>query len=158
MKVKGYFNVNNGVFLGPMTATNEATGVASTPRYIEGVCFGEYDTDTDQFVPQTNPMHIPKGMIFTQDERIREDGKLENFVTGMVEDKGADIVARGLHVMRTQRTPNVVTMDESGKVYEDRPVSIKPRVAKIENEVSKEPKPRFLTRGELPDLDFENLF
>jgi hypothetical protein len=155
-KVRGYYNVNNGIFLGPMTATNEATGVASTPRYIEGVCFGEYDTDTDQFIPQTNPMHIPKGMIFTQDERIREDGKLENFITGMVEDKGADIVSRGLHVMRTQRTPNVVTKDKDGKVYEDMPRT--KVIPETSSEVPKEPKPRFLTRTELPDLDFNNLF
>lgn len=154
-KVKGYFNTINGVFLGPMTVTND-DGSASTPRYIEGVCFGEYDTQTDKFVPETNPMHIPKGMIFTQDEQINEQGKLVNIRTGMEEDKGADFVSKGA-VSILYRTPNVETRDEKGKLYKDRPVR--------QNPVQKEEKPKLIVPGkpkvekvEVEGIDLDNLF
>lgn len=162
MIVKGYYNINNGVFLGPMTATNEATGVASTPRYIEGVCFGDFNTETEEFVPLTNPMHIPKGMIYTQDEQITADGKLINVRTGIEEEVGADFVSKKYVPIASKRTPNVETRDESGKIYPTRPVAVPTVKPKVEDETI-EPvveKPRFLNKQELAfeGIDFENLF
>lgn len=94
--VKGYYNVNNNTFLGLMTATNSGTGVVSTPRYVEGVCFGSYDDVTGEFTPETNPMVIPKGGVVTVDEDpeafIR--GQYKENVTGIEEDKGADIARK----------------------------------------------------------------
>lgn len=169
-KVKGYYNTNNGVFLGPMTATNEATGVASTPRYIEGVCFGEFDTDTQEFVPHTNPMHIPKGMIYTQDEQITADGKLVNMRTGIEEEVGADFVAKRIiaGTAATRRTPNVVTKDEGGKVYPDRPAIVIERPSNKKTEpapVQSPVKPiqqaeqvTHFEKADLPTIDLDNLF
>lgn len=104
-KVLGYYNVNNKVFLGPMTSTNEATGVATTPRYVEGVCFGEYNTDTHEFIPHTNPMVVPKGSIVTVDEdpNAFEQGGHRETVTGIVEDKGADIAKKPIHFVNPER-------------------------------------------------------
>jgi len=157
--VQGYYNIHNGIFLGQMTATNEATGVMSTPRYIEGVCFGNYDTDTYEFIPLTNPMHIPKGMIYTQDEQITADGKLVNIRTGIEEDKGADFVSRKYVPIASNRTPNIQTRDERGKVYPDRikrePIE-KPKVKSKIKEVS---TPTFMKKADmLEDIDFDNLF
>jgi hypothetical protein len=99
-KVKGYYNVNNGVFLGPMTAVNEDTKVSYTPRYVEGVCFGEYDTHTREFVPETNPMIIPKGHVFTQDDQFDAAGNIVTQYSGMVEDKGADFARKKVFTMQ----------------------------------------------------------
>ena len=98
--VKGYYNVNNETFLGPVTAVNAGTGVASTPRYVEGVCFGEYNTDTGEFVPETNPMVIPKGSIVEYDEDVEafKRGHYKQTVTGMEEDKGADFARKQISV------------------------------------------------------------
>lgn len=117
MKVKGYYNIYNKTFLGPVTATAE-NGVTFTPRYVEGVCFGEYDTDTDDFVPQTNPFIIPKGSVMEIDENP-VTGKIT--VTGIEEDKGLDLVSKGSVkniMIRGRITPNVTTAltDENGVV------------------------------------------
>ncbi len=105
--IKGYYNVDNGVFLGPMTATNEATNVASTPRYVEGVCFGEYNTDTDEFTPLTNPMRIPKDTVayFDQDEEAFKSGIYKENVTGIVEDKGSEIASKKISLVNPQGVP-----------------------------------------------------
>jgi len=157
--IKGYFNINNGIFLGPMTATNEATGVASTPRYIEGVCFGDYNTETEEFIPLTNPMHIPKGMIYQQDEQITADGKLVNVRTGIEEDKGADFVSKKYIPIASNRTPNVETRDEKGKIYPDRIKREPIEKPKIKSEITEVVKPSFMKKDDmLEDIDFNNLF
>lgn len=119
-KVKGYYNTCNGVFLGPMTAVNEATGVASTPRYVEGVCFGEYNTQTGEFVPETNPMTLPTGVIHTQDDQFDANGNIITHVSGMIEDKGLDIARKQIHSIALHRTPGVVSKSEDGKILGDR--------------------------------------
>lgn len=103
-RVKGYYNVKNETFLGPMTAINSATGVASTPRYVEGVCFGEYDTDTHEFVPETNPMVIPKGSIVEYDEDIDafKNGQFKQSVSGIIEDKGAEFARKVISSVNPQ--------------------------------------------------------
>lgn len=99
--VKGYYNVNNETFLGLMTATNTATGVVSTPRYIDGVCFGSYNEETGEFIPETNPMRIPEGGIVTVDEDPKAfmQGRHKENVTGIEEDKGADIARKKIFTL-----------------------------------------------------------
>lgn len=156
--VKGYFNTQNGVFLGPVTAKNE-DGVAFTPRYVEGVCFGEYDTETDEFIPLTNPMIIPKGAIFTQDDQII-DGKNVTMVSGIEEDKGADLVRKG-SVAGYKFTPsNVETRDEKGRpVDESRIIRKVPEKTKpSENKFKEAKRPIIVAKETLPVIDWEKLF
>jgi hypothetical protein len=153
--VKGYYNINNGVFLGPMTATSE-TGEAYTPRYVEGICFGDYNTQTQEFVPLTNPMHIPKGMIYTQDEQITADGKLVNMRTGIEEDKGADFVSKRYVPIASNRTPNVETRYKSGKIPPEKVKRIPETNPKVIVEAT---EPNYFTKSEmLEDIYFDNLF
>lgn len=145
--VKGYYNTNNGVFLGPMTATSEDK-VAYTPRYVEGVCFGEYDTDTNEFIPLTNPMIIPKGSIFTQDQQFDANGNLVNRISGIEEDKGLDLVAKRLKGFSTGRrgSSNVETRDSAGRVYQDArivPAEIETPKLKITGQIAKDDLPIF---------------
>ena len=157
MKVKGYYNTINGIFLGPMTALNEATGVASTPRYIEGVCFGEFDTLTGIFVPETNPMIIPRGQIYTQDEVLQNDGTMRLVRTGIEEDRGADFARKKIvSGIGTGKSTSVYTGDENAKeiftktlkpiqkpkVTVGVPIAPKKRVAK--------PAGRMFDKSELP--------
>jgi hypothetical protein len=114
-KVKGYYNIKNKVFLGIMTATNEDTKVSYTPRYIEGVCFGEYDTITLEFVPETNPMIIPTGHIFTQDDAFDPNGNIVTRYSGMVEDKGSDFARKPIFAINkgTVAPPKLIGLDQS---------------------------------------------
>ena len=153
MIVKGYYNVNIGVFLGPMTATSE-DNVAHTPRYVEGVCFGEYNTDTNEFIPLTNPMIIPKGSIFTQDQTFDANGNLVNRISGIEEDKGLDLVAKRLKGFSTGRrgSSNVETRDSAGRVYQD---------ARIVPAVTEAPKPKLtgqIAKEDLPVFNLDALF
>ena len=161
VKIKGYFNTKNGIFLGPVTALNEDSGEAITPRYIEGICFGEYDMTTHAFVPLTNPMHIPKGMVYTQDEQIRPDGRLENIRTGMIEDIGADIVSKSYKPIVLKRQlkntkPDATLKAKSGSFKQ------KPKATKVEEVategITEAVKPKFLLSSDLANLDFSNLF
>jgi hypothetical protein len=152
-KVKGYYNVHNGAFLGPMTASAEGSKVAHTPRYVEGVCFGEYDTETHAFVPSTNPMTIPKGSVFEQDEYIDANGKLVSVNRGIVEDVGMDLVSKKLIGFSTGRLSgsNVVTKDETGRVYEDAPAPVRKQA----------PEPLLkgqFKQSDLPTIDLDRLF
>lgn len=145
--VKGYYNINNGVFLGPMTATSE-DNVAHTPRYVEGVCFGEYNTETHEFIPTTNPMIIPKGSIFTQDQQFDTNGNLVNRISGIEEDKGLDLVAKRLKGFSTGRrsSSNVETRDSAGRVYQDAlimPAVVETPEPKITGRIAKEDLPVF---------------
>lgn len=158
-KVLGYYNTVNGIFLGPVTAPREqlAGGGSLTPRHIEGICFGEFDTDTQEFVPHTNPMHIPKGMIMTRDDDFDAKGNVvtDAHVSGIEEDKGADIARKGFLIgtkSNMYRNSNVETRDEGGKVYPDQP--------KAQSTIKKEaPVPRVFTPADMPkDVDFNNLF
>lgn len=160
-KVLGYFNIHNGVFLGPVTATAEGSKVAHTPRYVEGVCFGEYDTDTHAFVPSTNPMTIPKGSVFEQDEYIDANGRLVSVNRGIVEDKGMDLVSKKLIGFSTGRRSgsNVVTKDETGRVYEDRPVPVQNHIPKLPDSIRPHPllKGQF-KQSDLPTINLDRLF
>lgn len=100
--VKGYFNTKNNAFLGVMMAKNGENGAVSTPRYVEGVCFGEYNTETDEFVPLTNPMVIPKGQVMYRDEDQEAflQGKHKETVTGIEEDKGAEFAMKKVFSMQ----------------------------------------------------------
>lgn len=159
-KLKGYYNVNNGIFLGLMTATNEATGVMSTPRYVEGVCFGEYDTETEEFVPHTNPTIIKDTMVIDEDSNAFTQGRHEQTVTGVEEDKGLDIARKKISSVALGRTPNVETKTLDGKTYNDSHRVFegvkKPLEKNKKITVTKESK--FLTKEELPKVDFSNLF
>ena len=154
--VKGYYNIHNGAFLGPMTATAEGSNVASTPRYVEGVCFGEYNTETHEFVPLTNPMVIPKGSIFEQDEYIDANGKLVRVNRGIEEDVGLDLVSKKLKHFSTGKigSSNVVTRDETGREYPDRIVQ------KVVGQAQAE-KPLFkgqIAKADLPVFNLDALF
>lgn len=160
MIVKGYYNVNNGVFLGMMTATNESTGVATTPRYVEGCCFGEYNTETHEFVPMTNPMVIPKGAVFTQDEQLNDRGQNTLLVSGIEEDKGADFVSKKLTKgFSLNVTPNVETRDNSGKLVDSsriirEPAKTEPKqIAQVTDDA-----PGKLPVDALQDINWDNLF
>lgn len=159
-KVKGYYNVNNATFLGVMTATNEATGVMTTPRYVEGVCFGEYDTVTEEFVPETNPTIIKGTMIIDEDTDAFTQGQYKQNISGVEEDKGLDIARKKISSVALGRTPNVETATLDGKRFNDSHRVFKgvdaPVEKKKEIEVAKESK--FLTKEELPEVDFSNLF
>lgn len=100
-KLFGYYHVPTGVFLGTMTARNSETGEIVTPKYKEGVCQGEYDTDTGEFIPHTNPMIIPKGQVMyvDEDQEAFINGKHKTTVTGIVEDNGADIARKHMVAM-----------------------------------------------------------
>ena len=154
--VKGYFNTVNGVFLGMMTATNEATGVASTPRYIEGVCFGEYNTETEEFVPLTNPMIIPTGQIayFDEDVDAFKQGGSKVTVTGMYEDKGADIVRKGSVQGFSMPQSNVYTADDKGNPIAT-PV---PRSAAPKSNFKEAKHPTRLKVDNLPEINWDKLF
>lgn len=156
-KVKGYYNTINGIFLGPMTAVNEATGVASTPRYVEGVCFGEYDTDTDEFIPHTNPMIIPKGTIVEQDDRFDAQGRIVTEVRGYEEDKGADLVRKGSVKGFKLQPSNVYTADEKGN-----PISgnfkIEAPEPKANGTIKEAKHPTKLKVDNLPDINWDELF
>lgn len=104
--VKGYYNTKNETFLGPMTAPKDG-GAASTPRYIEGVCFGSYDTDTLVFIPETNPMIIPPGSIMTVDEdpTAFAQGRHVEHVSGIEEDKGSEFAKKAIHLVNPKATP-----------------------------------------------------
>lgn len=117
-KIKGYYNVTNGVFLGNMTAVNEDK-VMFTPRYCEGVCYGEYDMDTEEFVPETNPYYIPKGTVVTYDEDpdafVR--GKRKVNVTGFVEDTGSEIARKQVFSMaQPKRKPKPKVSDTNKRL------------------------------------------
>lgn len=131
--VKGYYNVNNETFLGLMTARNDATGVVSTPRYVEGVCFGSYNEETGEFTPETNPMVIPKGGVVTVDEdpkAFMQGRHLEN-VTGIEEDKGAEMASKKVFNL--------------GKIPEEK------------KEIVKKPE-LVLVKGNLNNMNLDNLF
>jgi hypothetical protein len=165
-KVKGYYNVNNGVFLGPVTVTME-NGAAITPRYMEGICFGEYNTITNEFVPETNPMVIPRGSIRTENQDFDANGNLVSSITGIVEDVGTNIARKKLigFSKNTYGSSNVETRDGSGRVVQGR---FSTPVKQITNTVEpKEIKPvkesTVLFKGQipkdqLPDIDFDKLF
>lgn len=106
-KVKGYFNTRTNVFLGLI----EIAGNQMAARYLDGICFGEYDTDTDEFVPHTNPYIIPKGdvqIIGSEEGDVGKDGKL--IVQGGLIDKGADLARRKVYQGHSSyETPNVST-------------------------------------------------
>lgn len=155
--VKGYYNINNGVFLGPMTATAEDS-VAHTPRYVEGVCFGEYNTDTHEFIPTTNPMIIPRGSIFTVDQQFDASGNLVNRISGIEEDRGLDLVAKRLKGFATGRrgSSNVETRDSAGRVYPD--AKIVPATTEAPSET---PRPKItgqIAKEDLPVFDLDALF
>lgn len=164
MKVKGYYNINNGVFLGPMTAVNESTGVASTPRYLEGVCFGEYNTQTGEFVPETNPMTLPTGSIMTQDDQFNENGDIVTHMSGMVEDRGLDIARKQIHSVALNRTPGVTSRTDDGRDLGDRYVPSAPKLIGLTPSKPKTEKPK-VKRPEievpaifLEDIDLDKLF
>lgn len=154
-KVKGYYNTTNGVFLGLMTATNEATGVASTPRYVEGVCFGEYDTETEEFVPHTNPMIIPKGEVATFDEDVNSfiNGRPVVNVSGIVEDKGADIVKKGSVRGFSMPQSNVYTADDKGN-----PITPVPQQKQVERNFKEAKHPTILKVDNIPEINWDKLF
>lgn len=170
MKVKGYYNLNNGIFLGPVTAKNELTGAAITPRYVDGVCFGEYDTETDVFVPQTNPYKINGVMEINEDVNAFVNGGHKEQITGVEEDKGSDVASKGSFAVGTAfkpgYTPGVETRDSQGNKYKDLPISksnkIKTDVTKkVENstkEITVCEKPRNLKKSDLKKIDFGKLF
>lgn len=164
-KVKGYFNTTNGVFLGPMTATSE-TGVAHTPRYVEGVCFGEFDTDTEEFIPLTNPVMIPKGTIVEFDEQINANGQNEMHVTGFQEDKGADLVRKGSVKGFKLQPTNVYTGDEKGNPLTPGSFQLSAKEQK-EKQISEKPKqsnfkeakhPTKLKVDNIPEINWDELF
>ena len=165
MKVKGYYNINNGVFLGPMTAVNEATGVASTPRYVEGVCFGEYNTQTGEFVPETNPMTLPTGSIMTQDDQFDGNGNIVTHTTGLVEDKGLDIARKQIHTVALHRTPGVTSRSDDGRDLGDRfvpttpkgLVGLKPSEPKQQKQKVKRPEIK-VPDVFLDDIDLDKIF
>lgn len=151
MKVKGYYNIHNGVFLGPMTAQNDK-GVAFTPRYVEGVCFGEYDTITEEFIPHTNPMIIPKGSVMEidedQDAFVQGQHKLN--VTGIEEDKGLDIAVK--------RNQVVMDLKSKRQRYAERKAQENGEEAPVIKEAK---EPVFFDKQELKavsDIDFDKLF
>lgn len=168
MIVKGYYNINNGVFLGPVTARNELTGAAVTPRYVEGVCFGEYNTETNQFIPLTNPNIIRGVMEINEDPEAFVKGGHKETISGVEEDKGIDVARRQSFSIGTALkpgyTPGVETKDSQGNTYKDLPISQnkknkdepKPETPVKKIEVCE--KPRFLKKGELNNIDFGNLF
>lgn len=84
--VAGYYNTINKIFLGAMH-----TPEGATPRYMAGICWGNYNTVDDTFVPLTNPM-IQTGKIIEFDEDIAT-GK--TVIRGMVEDKGSELKFKG---------------------------------------------------------------
>lgn len=95
--VKGYYHTKLNEFLGQMVAKDSKTGAVYTPRNIEGICFGEYDTDTRQFTPLTNPVVIPKGTVVwsEEDQDAFINGKHKvNILSGIEEDTGADIARK----------------------------------------------------------------
>lgn len=161
--VKGYYNTANGVFLGPMTAVNEATGVASTPRYVEGVCFGEYNTETEEFIPLTNPIMIPKGTIVEFDERINNNGQNEMTVTGFVEDKGADLVRKRSVKGFSLKPSNVFTADDKGNPiqgnisYESAMKENLPEKPK-DSTIKEAKHPTKLKVDNLPEINWDELF
>lgn len=178
-KVKGYYNTVNGVFLGNMVAVNEATKVMSTPRYVEGVCFGEYDTDSGKFVPLTNPVIIPKGSIVEQDDRFNDKGELETHISGYVVDEGADIARKGSVAGFSMKPSNVETRDAAGNPIDDSKIfkyraeknsksKIEAQVAsskpeKTETEKPKnskftEARPTILSKENLPEINWNELF
>ena len=142
-----------------MTAINEATKVASTPRYVEGVCFGEYDTITHEFVPETNPMTLPTGAIMEQDDQFDESGNIVTHISGMIEDKGLDIARKQIHSLALNRTPNVVSKTEDGRVLGDRYVpSTKPKLIGLEPSKPKSEKPKVKRPDfKVPDVFLEEI-
>jgi hypothetical protein len=107
-----------------MTAVNETSKAAHTPRYVEGVCFGEYDTNTKEFSAETNPMMLPKGSIITQDDQFDKDGNIVTHTSGLVEDKGSDIARKPLVSLNLKRTGGVATnktpklLNKSGQPFD----------------------------------------
>lgn len=168
MKVKGYYNLNNGVFLGPMTAKNDLTGAAVTPRYVDGVCFGEYDTESHVFIPQTNPYTIKGVMEVNEDVDAFIKGQHKEQVSGVEEDKGLDVARKGPFAMGTALkpgyTPGVETRDAQGNTYKDLPIKQNkeaPKEQPVEQETLKVgvcEKPRYFKKSELKKIDFGNLF
>lgn len=171
MIVKGYFNTNNGIFLGPVTAKNELTGAAVTPRYVEGVCFGDYNTETGEFIPLTNPNVIKGVMEINEDPNAFVQGGHKETITGVEEDKGLELARKqsltaGI-ALKPGYTPGVVTKDAQGNIYDNVPITRK--IDAVESEVEK-PKveqpekitvceePRFLKKDEIPNINFEKLF
>lgn len=107
--VKGYFDTKSETFLGNMISKDSRTNAAITPRYVEGVCYGEFNTQTEEFTPLTNPMVIPKGQIMTID--VDHDsflkGNYKEIVSGIQEDAGADMVAKGFKLNKPNARPKI---------------------------------------------------
>lgn len=165
-KVKGYYNTTNGIFLGPMVAINEATKVMSTPRYVEGVCFGEYDTETDKFVPMSNPVIIPRGQTFTQDDDFDDKGNIITRVSGIEEDKGADIKRRGSVAGYRFTSSRMETRDSNGRriqLASEAPIEVnrvpqKKLPPKPKNSKIKEARPQKMRKADLPVINWDKLF
>lgn len=163
--VKGYYNINNGVFLGLMTATNSETGVASTPRYNNGVCFGEYNTDTGEFVAETNPMASSGTIYFDEDIDTFTKGGYKQSVSGIYEDKGADIARKNITGYYTGATPNVVTKNSNRETidYIPRSKPITPQVPSEKIKTTKQfpnevPEHQKVDLTVFDNIDFNNLF
>lgn len=164
--VKGFYNTINGVFLGNMVAVNEATSVMSTPRYVEGVCYGEYDTDTDTFIPLTNPVIIPKGTIVEQDDSFTDSGQIITEVRGYQEDKGSGLAKKGSVAGFTMKPSNVETRDVNGESIDDTKIFKFRRETPVQDKSpSKSTKPKIrearptkIDKKNLPVIDWDKLF
>lgn len=146
--VQGYYNVDSETFLGPIHTESGHTG-----RYVEGNCWGEFNTETGEFKPLTNPMirdlKKDSGMgegVIVFDENP-ETGKTS--ISGMSEDDGSEYKSK-LIIPVTRKVENF-----AGKSLEERTAEIK-REQLMDVKVS-EPAP-VREQSEKPKLDLDNLF
>lgn len=165
--VTGWYNLSNKVFLGNMVATNEATGVASTPRYVEGCAMVKYNVRTNEVVEFiTNPVIIPRGTIVEYNEQITDNGQNVLHVTGYEEDKGADLKSKGSIAGYTFKSSNVETRDEQGRVYDESKIvrtknlNDEAQVVSAQSETKVTPKQdnQFTPKEDLPVIDWSKLF
>jgi hypothetical protein len=87
---KGYYNADIGVFFGDVVSSGSKHGTLGM-RYVEGMCWGDFNDATKEFVPLTNPMRILKGSHITMDEDI-DTGVFH--VSGIEGDRGAEVARK----------------------------------------------------------------
>lgn len=130
-KEKGYAKVyvgDNGVsgftYLGMIQMWSDSGGDPLAIRFQDGICFGEYDSDTDEFIPETNPYVIPRGSvqtIGTEEGDYDKNGNL--IVQGGIIDHGLDIARKKVYQGGfNYDTPNVSTSLDSRRTQVVKPV------------------------------------
>lgn len=119
-KTLGYYDTKNREFVGTPKGPDPTTTarLIFTLRTTDGVCYGEYDSITGEFIPQTNPYTRDPRKVFLVDEDVDsfKQGRLKmNVLDGGEVDTGAEVARKNLHPVAIPKT-----------IQEVKPIPIKP--------------------------------